>query len=204
MSDMVSPKQPETDDPEVGMSTTAKVARAVFVVAILMLALLILYFQHVAPVWQSWWFRSQSLRILSKAQSVADLKAAVGERGALFELGDGSWIAVRYGYSRGLCSWSRAVAADSTGRFYESDADVSRKLAAYRDRKDTWSNGLIPAVRESRGDKKREEAFFRRVHNLYLLDNSPNLNAALPRLFRLGFARISGEKRATLPESGQQ
>jgi len=201
---MDSAKQPKTDDSEGGMTGVAKVARAVFVVAILMVALLVLYLQHIAPVWQSWRFRSQSLRILSDAQSIADLKAAVGERGFLFELGDGSWIAVRCGYSRGLCSWSRAVAADSTGRFYESDADVGRKLAAYRDRKDTWSQALIPAVRESRGDREREETFFRRVQNLYLLDNSLNLNAALPRLFRLGFARISGVERAPLLENGQQ
>jgi len=201
---MVSPKQPETDDSEGGVIGVAKVVRAVFVVVILAGALLVLYFQHVAPLWQSWRFRSQSLRILSEAQSVADLKEAVGELGFLFELGDGAWIAVRCGESHGLCHWSKAVAADSTGNFYESDADFRGRFAEYRARKRAWSQGVTPAVREWRGDKEREMAIFWDLRGLYLLDNSANLNVALPQLFRLGFARIAGKKRAPLPEGGQQ
>lgn len=76
--------------------------------------------------------RDESVRVLSLATDASAMEDAVGSLGIIFHLADGAWIAVRYVDCHALPIWSKGVALDSKGRWFESDVHFCGQFKIYR------------------------------------------------------------------------
>lgn len=88
------------------------------------------------PWLSSRWIRheteAESFRTLAAAESVEDLREAVGHLGIVFEYPDGSWLALRYRDSHGVGMWSSTVGSDSGGNWYVCDYHFCGRFKTYR------------------------------------------------------------------------
>ena len=164
------------------------------VMSILVLASVSLVAYLLAPLWDKWKFERQSLRLLCKAHGVEELQKAVGPLGIVFKFSDGSWIAIRYKDSHAGPGWSKAIAMDSVGRFYESDFHFCGSFMVYRKEKQRYKgiNELLPE------EERIRPQFTGILRQIDSIASSPNLPRGREQLLSLGFEIL---QRADCSES---
>ena len=131
-----------------------------------------------------------SKQILSEASSTEELEEAVGKLGIVIELGDGSWIAIRYIDSHSGGIFSNAIALDSDGRWYESSYHFCGRFYAYKLTKK--SNQDLVTKLKAVGDDSVSFDSMMREHDetIFEIENASNLEDAQQRLLELGFREL--------------
>lgn len=129
--------------------------------------------------------RVKARRVLAAAKTPDELRAAVGSLGRLFDLEDGSWVAVRYSDSHASPGYSCAVALDSNGKWFYSSRHFCGRFQLY-DRNEKQTRKLAAAL--GNGEAAVQDALRKHDEELYELAIADTLEAARAQLLRIGFS----------------
>jgi hypothetical protein len=130
--------------------------------------------------------RIKARRVLSRARSPEELRAAVGSLGAFFPLRDGSWVAVRYTDTHAAPGYSCAVAYDSGGQWLYSNHHFCGRFRLYF-QIENQTRRLATALGES--EEQILQSMSRTAPEMFALANATNPVAARKQLLTMGFTK---------------
>jgi len=168
------------------MKRGLKYTAAVPVVVLVGIALVVLY----GPFVESRLARRRAIRLLSAAQSPHAFREAVGPLGITLSFPDDEWLAIRYEDSHSLPGWSKAVAVDSKGAWFESEEHFCGVFKIYAIMKEKERKLREAAAKEGLSHLPTEGPSSGRSADVQQLAESPDLGAARRRLGEMGFRRL--------------
>lgn len=121
---------------------------------------------------------AESFALLAAADSLVDLREAVGHLGAVLEVQGGEWVAIRYRDSHAGPGWSSAVARDSGGGWWVSGEHFCGRFVIHLRLKEQGKEGSP---------------------DLCAVENAASLEVARSLLMGLGFRAVSPPARLGLP-----
>jgi hypothetical protein len=128
--------------------------------------------------------KRQAITLLSQVRTLESCKKVI-DRGTWLQMRDGSWIAIWYHDHHDY--WSRSLALDSGGKWYESDKHFCALFEGYRAEEQLRAAKLEVCRQENLPvpDYLKDEP--RHGPPLSLIEECPDLPRAIPQLLALGF-----------------
>ena len=141
--------------------------------------------------------KENSIRILSDAESVADLKKAVKPSGIFITFEDNSWIAMRYSESNIGRGPASSVALDITGQWYESTVQRTYLFSEYEEKAEEYRELCSRAQAKCDPNTTPDELLQFFFEPLHAVVKSKTLDEARYHLANMGFMEMEVRRRGT-------